>query len=232
MAIIEGTERKNEYVFFSAHWDHLGTKDGKVFGGACDNASGVAALIELARAFKSLPKPTSRSLIFFSATAEEQGLLGAEYYVEHPVLSPLKNTAGILNIDMLNIHGVCKDIAFFGWGNCELDAYAERAARAEGRYISADPKPSWGLYFRSDHFPFAKKGVAGLFLANGSTHVSKPADHISKALDKWISECYHKPADKYDAETWDVEGMLADLRILGRIGYELANDSHFPKVTL
>ncbi len=161
---------RDEFVVFTAHWDHFGVgpavNGDTIYNGALDNATGVGGLIELARAFARLPVPPKRSLLFLAVTAEEQGLLGSDYYARHP-LYPLAKTVGVINMDGLNIYGKTRDLTVVGLGQSELDDYARQAAKEQGREVRADPSPEKGSYFRSDHFPFAKQGVPAINAGGG-----------------------------------------------------------------
>ena len=175
---------KNEYVIYTAHWDHYGIgpeiNGDKIYNGALDNATGIAGMIELARAFVKLPAAPKRSLLFLAVTAEEQGLLGSDYYAQHPI-HPLSKTLAVINMDSLNIYGRTKDLTVVGLGASDLDDYARDAAAAQGRVLSADPQPEAGGYFRSDHFPFAKQGVPAINAGGGSDYIGRPAG--------WGSRC-------------------------------------------
>src|SRR5262249_39809365 len=157
---IEGTDpaHKDEYVIYTAHWDHLGKSKEGIFHGAVDNASGTAALLEIARAFQKVMPAPKRSILFVSVTAEEQGLLGSEYYAVAPIY-PLSKTAADINMDGINVHGKTKDLTLIGYGASDLDDYTRDAAKEQGRTIRPDAEPEKGGYYRSDHFSFAKRGV-------------------------------------------------------------------------
>src|SRR5882724_921112 len=165
VAKVEGSDAKlkDEYVIYTAHWDHLGTKPeltgDKVFNGAIDNASGTSGLLEIAKGFTKMPAPPKRSILFISVTSEEQGLLGSQYYAENP-LYPLAKTLANINMDELNVHGKTKDVTIVGLGNSDLDDYTAAAAKEQGgRVLRPDDSPEKGFYYRSDHFNFAKVGV-------------------------------------------------------------------------
>ena len=232
LALLPGTDRADEIVIYSAHWDHFGVNpemDGdNIFNGARDNATGTAALLELADAFVNAPEPPRRSILFLAVTAEEQGLLGSAYYAAHPVY-PLNKTVAALNMDALNIFGKMKDITVIGLGNSQLDAYVEAAATAQGRYVRPDPEPEKGIFFRSDHFSFAKEGVPSLYTKMGIDHVSKSQDEVLAISNKWTAELYHKPGDEYDPATWDLSGAIDDIRLMFRVGYQLSRENTFPE---
>jgi Zn-dependent M28 family amino/carboxypeptidase len=231
LALLPGGERKDECVVYMAHWDHLGidtTRSGdRVFNGALDNATGVAGLLELADAFTKLEKRPSRSILFISVTCEEQGLLGSEYYAEHPVF-PLDRTVAAINMDAMNIYGPMKDITVIGFGNSELDDYLADAARTQGRVVRPDPQPEQGFFFRSDHFSLARRGVPVLYTGTGTDHVVNGPEWTRAQRDKYTAENYHKPSDEFDP-AWDLSGAVDDLRLLFLVGYRLAGESTFPQ---
>jgi len=163
VAKLEGADpaRKDEYVVYTAHWDHFGRRDEGIFHGAQDDALGCASLIEVARAFTKLPSPPRRSILFLAVTAEEQGLLGSEYYTVTPIY-PLTKTVADINMDSWNVSGRTKDITLVGLGASDLDDYLSEAAAEQGRVVHGDAEPEKGFYYRSDHFNFAKQGVPAL----------------------------------------------------------------------
>ncbi len=231
LALLPGSDRKNEYVIYMAHWDHLGInpilEGDSIFNGARDNATGIAALLEIAQAFKALPRPPRRSVLFLAVAAEEQGLLGSEYYATHPIY-PLKQTVAAINMDGMNVFGPMKDVTIIGYGFSELDEYVKQEAKKQGRYVRPDPEPEKGYYFRSDHFNFAKQGVPALYADHGIEHVEHGEKWTLEKLDWWIKNFYHKPGDEYDPSWWDLSGMVQDVQLLFRVGYRLANSNHFP----
>jgi len=221
---------KNSYVIYSAHWDHFGigpeVNGDKIYHGAVDNASGSAALLEIARAYKALPRPPRRTILFLSVTAEEQGLLGSEYYVEHP-LYPLARTALDINIDGMNVNGRTHDIVQIGRGTSTLDDVIDAAARDQGRIVKSDPEPEKGLYYRSDHFEFAKNGVPAFDPDEGVDFIGKPDGWGIEQRQKYTAERYHKPADKIQPD-WDLSGAVEDTQLFFLVGYRVANDPHAP----
>ena len=230
IALLPGSERPDEYVIYMAHWDHFGLNPAlegdQIFNGALDNATGTAALIELAEAFQKLKRPPLRSIVFLSVTGEEQGLIGSEYYATHPIF-PAAKTAAVINMDALNIYGPMKDITVVGYGLSELDGYIEAAARESGRTVSPDPTPEKGSYFRSDHFPFAKQGIPSVYPNGGSDQVEHGREWTIAKREKYTAENYHKPSDEFDPN-WDLSGAIDDLRLLFKVGYRLAMESTFP----
>ena len=231
LAVLPGGERKDECIIYMAHWDHLGIDtsrtDDPIFNGALDNATGVAGLLEIAQAFTKLEKRPSRSILFVSVTCEEQGLLGSEYYADHPVY-PLDHTVAALNMDAMNIMGPMKDVTVIGYGNSELDDYVIEAAQTQGRIVRPDPEPEKGSFFRSDHFSLAKRGVPVLYTGSGTDHVVHGTEWTREQRDKYVAEKYHKPSDEFDP-AWDLSGTVDDLRLLFKVGYRLAGESTFPK---
>jgi len=233
VARLEGGDgkSKDEYVVYTAHWDHLGIGtpvDGdRIYNGAKDNAVGTAGLLEIARAYTKLPSPPKRSILFSSVTAEEQGLLGSEYYSVTPIY-PLAKTAANINIDGLNVRGRTKDLTLIGYGASDLDDYTREAAGEQGRIIRSDPEPEKGLYYRSDHFNFAKQGVPALDPDEGIDFVGKPADYGQKVRDQYTEHDYHKPSDVVK-EDWDLSGAREDLKVFFAVGYRVAQADKFPE---
>ena len=177
IAKLEGADPKlkDEFVVYTAHWDHFGKNADGIFHGAEDDALGCAALIEMGRAFTKLPSPPRRSILFLAVTAEEQGLLGSQFYSVTPIY-PLAKTVADINMDSWNTHGRTKDMTLTGYGASELDDYARDAAAEQGRVVHGDAEPEKGFYYRSDHFNFAKQGVPALDIAGGVDYVGKPPE--------------------------------------------------------
>ncbi len=225
-AILPGSKKADEMLIYTAHWDHFGInplfKGDSILNGAVDNGTGTAALLELAKAFTKLTKQQDRSVMFLSVTCEEQGLLGSEYYTEHP-LFPLDKTVGVINMDGLNILGKTKDMTIIGLGKSTLDKYALEVLKKNGRYAHGDPAPEKGNYFRSDHLSFAKVGVPVLYLANGVDNIEHGKEWGMAQLEKWIKENYHKPSDNYEPEKWNFEGMIEDIKVFFEVGYNICN---------
>jgi Zn-dependent M28 family amino/carboxypeptidase len=222
---------KNTYVIYTAHWDHFGigpeVNGDKIYHGAVDNASGAAALLEMARAYKALSRPPLRTILFLSVTAEEQGLLGSRYYAEHP-LYPLARTALDINMDGMNVNGRTRDIVQIGRGASTLDDVVEAVAAEQGRAVKLDPEPEKGLYYRSDHFEFAKNGVPAFDPEVGVDFVGKPDGWGLEARRKFTAERYHKPADKIQQD-WDLSGAVQDCQLYFLVGYRVANDPRMPE---
>ncbi len=230
LGTLEGSDpvRKDEYIVYSAHWDHFGRREEGIFHGAQDNALGIGALIEMARAFTKLSAPPARSVLFLAVTAEEQGLLGSEYYTVTPIHPMAKTLAGI-NMDSWNVWGRTRDLALTGYGASDLDDYVREAAAEQGRLVHAEAEPEKGFYYRSDHFNFAKQGVPALDPNGGGAteYIGKPADYGQKRRDEWTEQRYHKPADVVLPE-WDLSGMREDLKVFLAVGYRVAQADRFP----
>ena len=222
---------KDEYVIYCAHWDHFGigpeVNGDKIYRGAKDNASGTAALIEVARAAKQLAVPPRRSLLFLSVTAEEQGLLGSRYYAEHP-LYPLARTAAVINMDAINVLGRTRDIVMVGRGSSTLDELVEGVAREQGRTVKPDPEPEKGFFYHSDHFSFAKQGAPAFDPKAGIDYVGKPEGWGLQMSQKYTLEDYHKPSDKIK-DYWDLSGTAEDCQLYFLVGYRVANDPRMPE---
>jgi Zn-dependent M28 family amino/carboxypeptidase len=231
IAKIEGSDPglKDEHVIYTAHWDHLG-RDPKrpgdqVFHGASDNASGTAMLLELARAFKEV-KP-KRTIVFLGVTAEEKGLLGARYYVTHP-LYPLRRTLANINIDGINVWGRARDVGVIGAGQSTLEDVVVPFAHAQGRVVVPESQPDKGFYFRSDHFEFAKAGVPALFLDRGTDYIGRPAGWGQAKRQAYIDHDYHQVTDTIKPD-WDLTGAAEDAQLLFQVGYAVAQGDANPQ---
>ena len=233
LAKLEGSDpqHKDEYVVYTAHWDHLGVgapvEGDKIYNGALDNASGVAQLLEIARGFTTVEPKPRRSILFLMVTAEEQGLLGSQYYSVTP-LYPLAKTVANINIDGINQWGRTKDITVVGMGASDLDDVLRQAAEEQGRALRPDPEPEKGFYYRSDHFNFAKQGVPALYVDSGVEFVGKPADYGQKKRDEYTNTDYHAPSDQVKPD-WDLSGAVEDGQLLFSVGYRVANADTFPE---
>jgi Zn-dependent M28 family amino/carboxypeptidase len=227
---IKGSERPNEYVLFSAHWDHVGigapVAGDSIYNGAVDNASGSAALLALARAYASLPTPPQRSLVFLWTTAEEQGLLGAYHYADHPVF-PLASTMADINMDALFPYGPYNGMTVVGLGSSELEDYMRDAASQFGRKLVDDPNPEYGAFFRSDHYPFARKGVPAIFAIGGPLDTPPPDPALSARFDDYLKNKYHRPSDEVQPD-WDMRGITDDVKIYFLTGLAIAQDARQP----
>jgi Zn-dependent M28 family amino/carboxypeptidase len=233
LAKLEGSnpQGRNEYVVYSAHWDHLGVGDpvngDTIYNGALDNASGVAALLEIARAFTRVQPPPKRSILFLMVTAEEQGLLGSEYYAVTPVY-PLAKTLANINIDGVNQWGRTKDITVIGLGASDLDDYLRDAAGEQGRTLRPDPESEKGFYYRSDHFNFAKQGVPALYTDTGVDFVGKPPEYSKQKREEYTNRDYHAPSDEVKPD-WDLSGAREDAQLLLAVGYRVAQADKYPE---
>lgn len=232
VARLEGSDPKlrNEYVIYTAHWDHMGRdaslKGDQIFNGALDNASGTAILLEIAEAFTKLKTPPKRSILFLAVTAEEKGLLGAKYYASNP-LYPLAATLADINMDGFNQWGKTRDITVIGLGNSTLDDLLAEAAKTQGRVIKPDAEPEKGYFYRSDHFEFAKQGVPALDTEGGTDYIGKPADYGLKKRDEYTTNDYHKVTDEVKPD-WDLSGAVEDTRLLFETGYKVAQGDVWP----
>ena len=222
---------KNEYVIYTAHWDHFGrcaAVDGDdICNGALDNATGVAVMLDIARKMKTIQPAPKRTVLFLSVTAEEQGLLGSEYYGNFP-LYPLEKTLGVINVDGINQWGKTSDLVVVGLGASDLDDYATAAAKEQNRTLIPDAEPEKGFYYRSDHFNFAKKGVPAFDPGAGTAYIGKPADYGQKKRDEYTNVDYHKPSDQIKPD-WDLSGATDDAKLFLAMGYRLAQADKYPE---
>lgn len=222
---------RDELVVYSAHWDHLGTAEGKegdnIYNGAVDNASGTAALLEIAKAFRALPVPPKRSVLFLSVTAEERGILGSRYYAENP-LYPLSSTAAAINMDGMTVLGKTRDLVSLGAGSSTLDEVVLDALHEQGRVLVPDPEPEKGYFYRSDHFEFAKRGVPAFYPSSGVDYVGKPEGWGMQMRARYTAEDYHKPTDEVKAD-WDLSGAVENTRLYILVGWHVANESKMPE---
>ncbi len=239
VARLEGSDPKlkNEYVIYSAHWDHLGVQapapgsnvslHDRIYHGALDNASGIAALLAFAKAYTIVDPKPPRTILFIATTAEEQGLLGAKYYAQHP-LYPLSRTLADINVDSVNVLGRTSDVVAFGNNKSSLDDQLVTLAAMQNRSVRPDPQPERGGFYRSDQFEFAKEGVPVMHAKSGSTLIGKPEGTGTKMINDFTTHHYHQPSDEIDA-TWDLSGAVEDMRLLFLLGYEVAQSSSFPQ---
>jgi Zn-dependent M28 family amino/carboxypeptidase len=228
---LPGSAHADETVLYGAHWDHLGigAKDARgdsIYNGAVDNATGVAALLELARVFAAGPRP-QRSIVFAAWTAEEKGLIGSEYYASNPVY-PLEKTVAGLNIDAMSAAGPSRDVLVIGYGQSELEARLTQVLKESNRTVARDAHPEAGYFYRSDHFPLAKRGVPMLYIESGKDLVTGGASAGEAADSVYNDARYHQPADEYDPPKFNTEGMAQDVTALYRVGLELANSREWP----
>jgi Zn-dependent M28 family amino/carboxypeptidase len=231
VAIIPGTDLDNEYIIYTAHWDHFGInpkfKGDSILNGALDNATGTAALLDVANAFMEQEVKPRRSIIFMATTCEEQGLLGSQYYAENPIY-PLNKTVAVINMDALNIFGKTKDMSISGYGFSELDDYATEVLKTHNRYASFQRNQSGGGYYRSDHFSFSKVGVPTMNLNSGSEILEKDKVKAIEIIRDSIYKNYHKPSDNYNPDLWSFDGMVEDLTIYFELGYKLSMTDEYP----
>jgi Zn-dependent M28 family amino/carboxypeptidase len=233
VAKLEGSDPalKTEQVIYTAHWDHIGRdpnlRADQIYNGAADNASGTAALLEIARGFTLLKTPPKRSILFLSVTAEEKGLLGAKYYAENP-LYPLEKTLADINMDVINLWGKTRDIVSVGLGNTTLDDILADSARTQDRTIGGDPEPEKGSFYRSDHFEFAKVGVPALNAKAGIDYIGKPPGYGKEKRDEYTKNDYHKVTDEVKPD-WDLAGAVQDMQLLMDVGYRVAQGAKYPE---
>ena len=231
LGLLPGTDLAKEVIIYSAHWDHLGIgpalNGDSIYNGAVDNGTSLAWMLEIARAFTRLENRPRRSVLFIAPTAEEQGLLGAFHYVQNPAFALHKTVANINNDLMLPL-GPMKDVMITGYGQSELDDLVKEAALRQDRYVVPDPTPQTGMFYRADHFAFAKAGVPALFARGNTHHREHGIEWTAQKEKEWLENYYHKPTDKYDPETWNLEGVAEDARLAFYIGWKLANSNHFP----
>lgn len=234
--ILPGRDPKlrDEYVVYSAHWDHLGVgapdKTGDtIYNGAVDNASGDASVLAIAEALSKLPpaQRPRRSSLFLFTTAEEQGLLGSEWYSKHPLV-PVKKTAANVNLDSMNVLGVTQDFIPLGAERSTLKAVVEAVARERGMQVSPDARPEQGSFYRSDHFPFAKVGVPSISLKEGNNYVGHSKEWGEEQFKAYNTAHYHQPSDEY-SDSWDFRGMIQEAEIAMAIGRRIADDPQMPR---
>lgn len=233
VATIRGDDPKlsNECIVYSAHWDHFGKreKDGVVegiFSGAMDNASGVAAILEIARAFHVAPPP-KRSIVFIFTTLEESGLLGAQYYIRHPLV-PLDKTLAIINVDVMNVWGRTKKVVSVGKGHSSLDDVLASFAAQQARTVTSDPEPDKGYFYRSDHLEFMRRGVPAIFFLHpGDDYVGKPPEFAAQKRKEYLMQDYHKFSDKVKPD-WDLSGLVEDAQLLFLTGMNIAQNDTPP----
>jgi Zn-dependent M28 family amino/carboxypeptidase len=231
VAKLEGTDKKDEYVIYTAHWDHLGRdaslKGDQIYNGAMDNASGSSAILEIAKAFTKLPTPPKRSILFLSVTAEEKGLVGAKYYATHP-LYPLTNTVANINIDGINQWGKTSDFTVIGLGNSTLDDDLLAVLKSQSRTVRPDAEPEKGFYYRSDHFEFAKQGVPALDTDGGIDFIGKPAGYGIQKRDEYTTKDYHSVSDEVKPD-WDLSGGVQDVQTLFKTGFTVGQSDAIPQ---
>jgi Zn-dependent M28 family amino/carboxypeptidase len=228
---ITGAKHPDEYIIYTAHWDHLGigkpdeTND-SIYNGALDNASATAGLIQLAKAFKNLKTPPDRTIIFLSVTAEEQGLWGSAYYAQNPVY-PASKTLANINMDGLNNIGKTKDIIIVGQRQSELEDYLKEAAQKMDRYTAFEVHREAGYYYRSDHFNFARVGIPSLYTSKGIDVIGKGKNFGKQKSDEYRDQHYHRPSDEI-SDDWNLDGAIEDLKLLFMVGKQIAAKEKWP----
>ncbi len=231
VAMIPGSERPDEAIVYTAHWDHLGKDESlqgdQIYNGAIDNATGVAGIIEIAEAFAKQDPAPKRSVVFTAVTLEESGLLGAQYFVAHSPFA-LDKIAANINLDALPVDGPTKNVTVIGLGQSELDGYIEEVAKAQGRVVGGDEEPEKGFFFRSDHVNFARAGIPALYASGGLDLVEGGEAAGRAAAEDYTRNRYHKPGDNYDPN-WDYRGTVQDLEALYAVGRKLADEATFPQ---
>ena len=231
VGLLPGSETPDEAIVYMAHWDHLGTHEGEtgdnIYNGAVDNATGVAAIIEIAEAFRKAKVPPKRSILFLAVTLEESGLLGSKYYVAHPVI-PLDKTVAVFNLDALSPVGKARDITVVGKGSSQLEDLLKPLLDAQKRKPVGESNTAAGYYFRSDHFNFAKAGVPALYIDSGTDLVEGGQAAGDAAGKDYTDNRYHKAGDHFDAATWKLDGIVQDLDVVATMGAILANDGQWP----
>ena len=225
LATLPGSEKPDEHVIYTSHWDHLGKDDSlegdQIYNGAHDNATGTAAALVMAEAFSKLTPAPKRSLSFLIVTAEEQGLLGSKFYADNPII-PLDKTVANINMDAMNVLGKTKDIAVIGMGKSDLEEELTMAADRQGRTVAQEDRPEAGYYYRSDHFSFAKVGVPALYAKGGSEPFDEETAKYRKRTSVIVTGCYHQVCDKF-RDDWDLSGISQDTQLLMEVGYLVAN---------
>lgn len=229
---IKGSARSDESIIYVGHWDHLGigkTVEGdSIYNGASDNAAAMAWVLSIAEEFAAQKKKPERSVLFFIPTAEEPGLFGSEYYVNHPVF-PIEKTVACINSDVILFLGKFKDVTITGMGHSELDEYVRLEALKQNRYIANDPNPENGMFFRSDQLPFLKAGVPCIFAKGYSEQRELGKEKTHEKINEYWKTIYHKPQDEYVPERDNLEGLFEDAQLFYSIGNRLANEKTFPK---
>jgi Zn-dependent M28 family amino/carboxypeptidase len=232
IAKIDGSDDKlkNEYVLYTAHWDHLGKhpelQGDQIFNGAVDNASGCAAVMQLAAAFTKINPPPKRTMLFMCTTAEEAGLLGAKWYAEHP-LYPIEKTLADINIDTLNVWGKSRDIEDTSFGFSDLDDMLAAAAKHQGRVMIPNPRPEKGSIYRADNFEFSKVGLPSLYIGKNQHLLARPENGPLRS-DEYDLKDYHQVSDEVHND-WDLSGAVQDVDLLLEVGDQVADADKFPE---
>jgi Zn-dependent M28 family amino/carboxypeptidase len=229
--ILRGASKGDECIVYTAHWDHFGIGEKEngdsIYNGAVDNGTSMAWAFEIGEAFSGLKKTPERSVIILFPTAEEQGLLGSYYYTENPVI-PMDKTVACFNNDMMLPIGRMKDVMITGYGQSYLDEMINDGAARQKRYVIGDPNSHTGMYFRSDHFPFARKGVPSAFARGNVDNREHGREWTAKTEKEYLDNKYHRPADNYEPDKWDLKGIVEDARLSFYVGYRLVNSDYYP----
>ena len=230
--IIKGSERPDEVVVYSAHWDHLGIgkviNGDSIYNGASDNAAAIAWMFSIAKAFKSASELPKRSVLFLSPTAEESGLYGSFYFVAHAPID-IKKTIACINNDVILFLGTFKDVTVTGIGHSSLDQLLEEETTKVGRYVTSDPNPENGMFFRSDQLPFLKAGVPAMFAKGYSHQTELGKKKTQELINSYWKNIYHKPSDEFDPKRDNLNGLLEDSKLFYRFGSRLVNEDIYPK---
>ena len=233
LALLPGRDpaRSGEVVVFTAHHDHLGVgrpdaRGDAIYNGAIDNATGCAQLLGVAQAFVALPERPRRSILFAFVAAEEQGLLGSQYYAEHPTFPPGR-IAAVVNFDAGNVFGRTRDVSDIAYGRSSLDRVIDAVAARQGRVVTGDTMPDRGFFYRSDQFNFARLGVPALYVDGGRDFVGKDADFGRTMQERYEATCYHQPCDQVGAD-WDLAGLVDDARLGFLCGLAIAEADALP----
>lgn len=231
-AILKGTEKADECIVYSAHWDHFGIgpidNGDSIYNGACDNAIPLSCMLETAKAFANLTEKPKRSVVFLSVTAEETGMIGSQYYAQHSPF-PTEKTVANLNYELFIPMGRMRDVTITGYGQSELDTYVAEEAKKQDRYIVAEPFPENGMYYRSDHFRFAQVGIPSLFIKGWQDSREHGKEWAKTQINNYWANAYHKPGDNYYPDKAELSGNVEDAKLFFKIGYRLANETNFPK---
>lgn len=227
---IKGKTRPEEVIVYTAHWDHLGVgkpiDSDSIYNGATDNASAVSWMLEIARSFTKGERP-DRSVLFLSVTCEESGLLGSKYYVQNPFF-PMNKTVACINTDVILFLGKFRDVTITGYGQSELDEWIKKGAEKQGRYVAPDPNPENGMFFRSDQFPFVKRGVPSIFAKGYIDSERLGKEKTLQAVSDYWKNIYHTPQDEYLPERDNLAGLVDDANLLYHVGLQLANSDQWP----
>ena len=236
IGVLKGTTNAGEAVIYSAHWDHFGTRaplptdkpdTDRIYNGAYDNASGVGAVLEIAKAFSKAAQKPARSIYFAFVTAEESGLLGSSFFAANPPI-PMDKVAANINVDGVNYLGPTTDMVLLGSDRSTLGAMVEALLKERNRTLGTDQHPERGYFFRSDHFPFAKAGVPALSLSEPQQFSGPNAAELKKKQEEYNGKDYHQPSDQFDP-SWDFSGGVNDMRVLAQLGWRVANQADMPK---